>query len=321
MKTKSLSDYTKEVIETLVSEKCFGTAHIYRYALQSFARFLGKEDIPFTHLNKVQLQRYETFLETEGKALNTISTYMRTLRAIYNRAADQEIIHAEWGLFRHVFTGVKAEKKRALKGELMHRLLKEELPAGTPSRIRETRDLLALMLLLQGIGFADLVHLMHKQLKCDSFGEYTLYLRRKKTGKDIEIQVSPQAMEIIRRYQSKDASSPYLLRFIDGQSEGETAYKSYCRLLRMFNYYLSQLPKYCQVENVEISSYTARHTWATLAKFCEVPEEIISEGLGHASLEVTRTYLKSFDNKKTRKANEIIANYVFNGIVSTWNSR
>ena len=67
-------------------------------------------------------------------------------------------------------------------------------------------------------------------------------------------------------------------------------------------------------------TYVARHTWATLAKYCEVPEEIISEGLGHSSLEVTRTYLKRFENDKLSKANLIIKDYVFKGNQRLWNS-
>ena len=67
-------------------------------------------------------------------------------------------------------------------------------------------------------------------------------------------------------------------------------------------------------------TYTARHTWATLAKYCEIPEEVISEGLGHSSLEVTRTYLKRFENEKLNKANKIIFDYVFKGNKRLWNS-
>lgn len=64
--------------------------------------------------------------------------------------------------------------------------------------------------------------------------------------------------------------------------------------------------------------YKARHTWATLAKYCQVPEEIISEGLGHSSLEVTRTYLKSFEGDELEKANRIIIDYIVTGNKNVW---
>ena len=65
-------------------------------------------------------------------------------------------------------------------------------------------------------------------------------------------------------------------------------------------------------------TYTARHTWATLAKYCHVPEEMISEGLGHSSLEVTRTYLKSFDGDELAKVNQVIINYIYSGKKKLW---
>ena len=66
-------------------------------------------------------------------------------------------------------------------------------------------------------------------------------------------------------------------------------------------------------------TYVARHTWATLAKYCQVPEEVISEGLGHSSLEVTRTYLKSFEGDELDKANRLIINYIYSGRKTLWN--
>ena len=66
-------------------------------------------------------------------------------------------------------------------------------------------------------------------------------------------------------------------------------------------------------------TYTARHTWATLAKYCQVPEEVISEGLGHSSLEVTRTYLKSFEGEELNRANIVVNNYIITGEKRMWN--
>ena len=66
-------------------------------------------------------------------------------------------------------------------------------------------------------------------------------------------------------------------------------------------------------------TYTARHTWATLAKFCGIPEEVISEALGHSSLEVTRTYLKSFEKKELSRANRMIIDYINSGRKTDWN--
>lgn len=190
---------------------------------------------------------------------------------------------------------------------------------GLSPSLQRARDLLTLMLLLQGIGFSDLIHLRNVNLKKSGGKQYFLHFRRQKTGTELSIQVPPEAMAIIERYRSKDSFSLYLLDLLDGRSRGEEAYGEYRRQLRIFNYNLSRLAMLCGVDS-PVSSYTARHTWATLAKYCEVPEEVISEGLGHSSLEVTRTYLKRFENEKLSKANLIIMDYVFKGNQRLWNS-
>jgi len=84
------------------------------------------------------------------------------------------------------------------------------------------------------------------------------------------------------------------------------------------NYGLLKLASYSGLKVLKVSSYTARHTWATLAKYCQIPEEMISEGLGHSSLEVTRTYLKSFEGGEMAKANQMIIDYIYSGKKTMW---
>lgn len=324
METINFSDYMVQVIDDLKAEERFGTARIYWYALQAFRSFKGAEDIPFSVFSKAEMKQFELYLQELERRWNTISTYFRALRAVYNRAVDEEIIEGEYRLFSKVFTGVSSEKKLALQAEEMQALIDESKDSevteivNASEGILNARRLLTLMLLLQGIGFADLIHLRKEDLRKTGKGGFVLNFRRQKTGTELNIQVSPEAMVIINRYRS-NADSPFLLNLLDGSKKGEAAYKEYQRQLRNFNYYLARLAMLCGIDT-GVSSYTARHTWATLAKFCEVPEEVISEGLGHSSLEVTRTYLKRFESDKLDKANRIIYDYVLNGKQHLWGS-
>lgn len=323
METISFSDYMMRVIESLKDEERYGTAYIYRYALQAFRSFERMDDIPFSAFSKVRMKRFQLYLQGRQLSWNSISTYMRALRAVYNRAVDEEIIKGEYRLFSQVFTGVTSEKKRALGAGEMQKIVDGWKNVGVMETadascgLLRARHLLTLMLLLQGIGFADLIHLRREELKTNSAGGYALHFRRQKTGMELNIQVSPEAMTIIDLYRSHHANSPYLLCLLDGTQTGEAEYKEYLRQLRNFNYYLARLGTLCGIA-AGVSSYTARHTWATLAKFCEVPEEVISEGLGHSSLDVTRTYLKRFESDKLDKANKIIIDYMLNGKQSFW---
>lgn len=328
MGMESFTDYMQRVIAMLEEEERYGTARVYYYALRSFTLFVGGGEIFFGALNRRALKRFESHLLAALCSWNTVSTYTRALRAIYNRAVDEEIIEGDYRLFSKVFTGVTSDKKRALPAEQMHRLLQpeaeenhaesEDLLQSMPEHIRRSQDLLTLMLLLQGIPFTDLVHLRKEDLKSNGNGEYLLSIRRRKTGTELNITVYPEAMELIERYKSNQPSSPYLLSFFDGLRNARERYKAYQILLRKLNYGLSRLSRFCRMGDTKISSYTARHTWATLAKYCQIPEEIISEGLGHSSLKVTRTYLKSFEGDELAKANRMIMEYIFTGKKNTW---
>lgn len=325
---ESFTAYMQRTIVMLEEEERFGTARVYFYALRSFTEFVGGGEIFFGALNRRSLKRFENHLLVSLCSWNTVSTYARALRAIYNRAVDDELIEGDYRLFSNVFTGVKSERKRALHAEQVHRLLKTDdqecdaksvsLQKSIPEQIKRSRDLLTLMLLLQGIPFTDLIHLRKEDFKSDSEGKCLLSCRRQKTGTELNVTVPPEALTLIKRYKSNQPSSPYLLSFFDGLRDGQEIYKEYQLQLRKLNYGLSRLPQYCRMQGIKISSYTARHTWATLAKYCQIPEEIISEGLGHSSLKVTRTYLKSFEGDELAKANRIVMEYIFTGKKSTW---
>lgn len=242
-------------------------------------------------------------------------------------------MRGEFRLFAGLKTGVASERKLAVTALQMQKLLKQPLSAGALkasavrlsgasgsddflARMQKARDCFSLMLFLQGMPYVDLTHLR----KCDLNGNL-LTCRRRKTGTELCIRVTPEAMALIERYGNHDEHSPYLLNLLGSNPDGEEDFHQYRSKLRGLNYYLSFLPSLCGLHGLKISSYTPRHTWATLAKYCQVPEEIISEGLGHSSLEVTRSYLKSFEGDELAKANRIIIDYIWSGNKTLWNKQ
>ena len=139
-----------------------------------------------------------------------------------------------------------------------------------------------------------------------------LTLRRRKTGMPLSARVDSRAMQLLERYRNWDDTSPYLLCFLDGSLEGMAAYRDYLRILRLLNSKLRALALWRKVRG-KVTSYTARHTWATAGKYCHIPIEIISEGLGHASVTTTEGYMKGFGNSRMERANKVIMNYIFKG--------
>lgn len=305
MKKKSnLTLFMKQLIRSLKEEERFSTAHIYQSTLNAFMLFCKTDAIRFNQMERSRLKQFENHLRNKGCTWNTVSTYMRTLRSIYNKAVDDGLAEEKPRLFRHVYTGVKANTKRALDAKDMSKLLSASLPRPLPQSMKESRAWITLMFLLRGMPFVDLAHL-HKTDLQDSVISY----RRHKTGALLTVEIPPAAMNLIKRYQNTDSASPYLLPILSGNRKSEEEYAEYQHALRKLNYDLKQLAVYCGIK-LNVSSYTSRHTWATLAKYCHFSEQLICDALGHSSTKVTETYLKSFKNDELDRANKVIINHI-----------
>ena len=207
-------------------------------------------------------------------------------------------------LFNHVYTGVKNDVKRALEVEEINKLLNEVPLKRLPEDLVRCRVWANLMFQLRGMPFVDLAFLHKSDLKGN-----TLSYRRHKTGGQMIVDIPPTAMELIRQYQNTDCNSPYLFPILSGTKTGEELYIEYQQALRIMNYNLGRLARRCGVIT-KVSSYTTRHTWATLAKYCNFSEQLICEAFGHSSVKVTETYLKNFKYEEIKKANDAIILYV-----------
>lgn len=254
------------------------------------------------------LKSFEIYLRQRKCSWNTVSTYMKVLRAIYNRAVDNGYALYVPRLFKHVHTSVCADQRRALEVSDIGNLLCETEKASTcgalPIELQTTKNIFALMFLLRGIPFVDLAYLR----KADIQGN-TLRYRRRKTGRLLTVMLTPDAMKLIRIVAKTKPESPYLFPFLSSPEGTEAAYHEYQSSLRVFNYRLSRLKKYIKTA-AHLSSYTIRHTWATMAYYCEIHPGIISEAMGHSSIKVTETYLKPFQNEKIDNANSQVISYV-----------
>ena len=159
--------------------------------------------------------------------------------------------------------------------------------------------------------FADLARLR----KCDLQNGVITY-RRRKTGRPLTVRVTSEAASLIERCADRRPGSPYLLDILwDASAPCPAAigsreeYRHYCKVLRSFNRRLKQLARLLKIKE-SLSSYTARHTWATTAYNAKCATGIISEALGHSSVKVTETYLKPFANDELDKPNRMIICYV-----------
>lgn len=296
--TMELSAYMGEVIEQLRRDSKPAAAHVYSSALRSFTRFAQTPSMPLEEVfTPGRLKAYEQWLKLRKLKPNSTSTYMRTLRAVYNRSVPPGTAGHNPHLFDDVYTSVVSSTKRSLTDRQMNELLTADSGMLSPSQQRVV-DYFLLMFLLRGMPFIDLAHL-HKRDMQDGIITYS----RHKTDKPIAVRIPREAFGLIKKYADRHSSSPYLFPILHaGIRDGWELYQNYQDALRRFNRELAPAMDNL-LPGVRVSSYTARHTWATLAYHSELPLGIISQALGHSSLRVTETYLKPFENERVDKAN------------------
>ena len=282
--------FMKQVAEELRMGGNFGTAHVYRSSTNAIIAYCGEGDFSFDEVTPEWLKGFEIHLRGKGCSWNTVSTYLRTFRAVYNRAVNSRMVVYTPHLFRSVYTGTRADHKRALCDEDMK------------------QDMFVLMFLLRGLPFVDLAYLRKSDLR-----DNVITYRRRKTGRPLSVTLTPEALELLKKYMNRDSHSPYLFSLLKSGEGTKEAYREYQLALRSFNQQLTLLGEVLGL-NDKLSSYTARHTWATTAYYCEIHPGIISEAMGHSSIKVTETYLKPFRNKKIDEANNQIIDFVKHSI-------
>lgn len=300
MKPTNLMTYMVNVIHRFKEEGRMGTAHVYQSTLNRIADFTKGEPPGFKQLTPHWLMTFQEYLLNRQLRWNTVSTYMRMLRAVYFRAMDEGLAPLRPRLFKGVYTGTKVTVKRALGEEVLRRM---ETPLPSSARLDKARMLFLLSFMLRGIPFVDIAYMR----RCDLDGS-TLTYRRRKTGAWLTVHVEPEAMSIIRRLESKDSSSPYLFPFIRHPGQGE--YRQYQNALRSFNHSLKELGGRIGAAG-GLSSYCARHSWATIANHREYQQELISNAMGHSSVKVTEIYFKKHTTEKIDRMNRSLISYVF----------
>lgn len=314
MKKKRFTVCASDYINRLRKEGRYSTAHVYKHAIRSFTRFCGSQSITFGEINRDTLKKYSNYLAASHLKPNTISTYMRMLRSIYNRGVDMRQAPYVHGLFRDVFTGVDTRQKKAIPIGELHTLLNEDPKT---EKLRRTQAVANLLFQFCGMPFVDFAHLEKSNLE-----QGLLKYNRMKTGTPMSIEILDSAQDAIaylcRKYSATHPDHPdYLFHILSGEYKRneEGAYREYQSALRRFNNDLKCLSRQLRIRS-SITSYTLRHSWATTAKYRGVPIEMISESLGHKSIKTTQIYLKGFELEERTKVNKLNYSYVksFRGI-------
>ena len=284
------------LIDEIKNDGRGGNARNLQRALNSFSDFLGGLDRPLKQVDERLVMEYEQWLRIRKVSKNSSSFYMRTLRSAYNKVISRNQMEQTFP-FRNVYTGVERTRKRAVPEDIMVRLQKLDLTHSAP--LAFSRDMFIFSYCTRGMAFVDIAYLK----KEDVSGGILSYVRHK-TGQRLTVRIEPLIEEIIERYAPFVHNSPYLFPIITS-NDPEEAFRQYQTALGYHNRKLKKLGKLTG-ENLHLSSYTARHSWATVARKHNVPLSVISAGMGHTSEKTTLIYLDSVENSLIDKANEEI---------------
>ena len=287
--------YINAQIERKQELKKVGMAAAYKSTRSSLAKFIGRPDVRMSEVDLAFVRRYEDFLYSNGASGNTVSYYLRNLRSLYNQAVTDGYHPRGEYPFAKAQTRPAKTVKRALSRTDMQNLA--DLNLENEPELEFTRDLYLFSFYAQGMAFVDIV-LLKKTDICNGVLTYS----RHKSKQLIRIVVTPQMQGVIDKYNTENE---YLFPIISG--EYASGYQKYRLALGRINRHLKKIAVVADIK-VPLTTYTARHTWATLARDYGAPISVISAGLGHTSEEMTRVYLKDFDVFMLNQVNSIVTN-------------
>ena len=291
-KESSLFTFMHGVIAQLKQLGKVRTSETYTATLKSFMAFRNNQDVPLDGITSDLMLLYEAYLKTRDVRMNTISFYMRNLRAVYNRAVEKGLTPQN-NPFRHVYTGVDKTVKRAIPIKTIKAL--KELDLSMKPSLGFARDMFMFSFYTRGMSFVDMAYLKKTDLQ-----NGILTYRRRKTGQQLTIKWEKCMDEIVTKY--PDNETGYLLPIIKKHGNER---KQYDNALHLVNYRLKDLSSTLKFQR-PLTMYVARHSWASAAKAKNVPLSVISEGMGHNSEATTQIYLASLETSVVDKANKLI---------------
>lgn len=289
--------FIEQQVEYLHSCKRYGTARNYMRTKNSLASYCNSYDLPLSSVDEAFIEGYNLFLQQRGIVRNSISFYMRILRAVYNKAARQHLVEQLSGNpFINVYTGIDRTRKRAVNEKIITKLYKLDLKSSPVLSL--ARDMFVFSYCTRGMAFVDMAYLCKSNIK----GGEICYSRHK-TDQQLAVRIEPAVQRIIDRY--ANPVSGYIFPIL---KSGNDAAKNFMQYQIALNYYNRQLKRLSGMLQLDccLTSYVARHSWATSARKHNILLSVISAGMGHTSERTTQIYLKTLENNVIDKANRRI---------------
>jgi integrase len=303
----TLNSAFKAKIDSLVEVGAIGNSITYSCAFRHLEKYAGTK-IPFDYITVDWLKKYEKTMLVEGKSYTTISMYIRSMRVLFNDAKNAGVIkEAQYPFGKGKFE-IPTGKGRKMALNLQQ--IKQIITYTDGSEATEQyRDLWFFSYLCNGINVNDMLKLKYANIDCDEIHFYrskTLHTTKEK--KEIEVLLTPEMNKIIEKWGNPDKNPDnYVFPFLTGNETPIEQKKRIQDITRRINKRMKKIGDRLGIPG--ISTYTARHSYATVLKRSGANIAYISESLGHADLKTTENYLASFEREEREKNAKLLTNF------------
>jgi integrase len=294
-----------QTISDLNSQGRVSTSRVYRDTRNSLMKFKSKLNI--MEITPDFLKKYEIHMISKGKSVTTVGIYLRHLRSIYNQAIDAEIIDRKYYPFGKNKYQIKAPRniKKALTIEQIKSIIEYKVEEGANQHL--AKDMWLFSYYCNGMNIKDILNLKFKNIDKE-----VIHFERIKTintiqnPKPIIVSLIPQAQDIINRWKKKERSpNDFVFPVLKKTMTEEDKMKIKNQFVKIINKYMKRIGIDIGYDK-PLTTYSARHSYATILKRSGAPLGFISESLGHKSLQTTEAYLDSFEDDTRRKYAEML---------------
>ncbi|MEM8938622.1 MAG: site-specific integrase [Bacteroidota bacterium] len=279
----SFFQFTEDIISQLEEAKRYGNARAYKSALGAVKNFHKKDTLDFEQITYSFLKKFETAHLKKGNSLNGLSTYLRTIRSVYNKAINAGIIAQEYYPFKQYKIRSEPTAKRAIDREKIKRILDLELDSENP--LFHARNYFLCSYLMNGITFIDMAF-----LKMSNIVDGRIQYRRQKTAKPYDIKITEQLSSILSCYTNGKRKTDFVFPIIKRKTDIDQ-YNDMRWERKRYNEDLKEIADLCEIEE-HLTSYVSRHSMATNLILKDVPINALSKMLGHSKISTTEIYIK-----------------------------
>ena len=290
----NIFNWYKDKIKELEENGQLGTAQTYTYSMKALKDVSGKEVLKFDDITIKFLKKFEKEIDSP----TSTGIYLRPLRHIFNRAS-QIVSNYPFNKGQYKIPNPRNIKK-ALTLEEVKRIYLHESPQGSPEQFY--KDIWLFSYFANGMNIKDICQLTYSCINND-----TIEFRRAKTinsnkdAKPISVILTDDLMRIIEDYGTEPKNkNSYIFPFLKKGTTAQQELLQVRQATKQTNKYIKRIAEHLKIEK-NISTYSARHSFATILKNAGAAPSFIGESLGHSSLKTTESYLGSFETSQRKE--------------------